>query len=67
MVLDTYAAVDPGTVVVKTLNTTVANVAMASSRGPDDFALRAECRRIESFKHLLNIINFSFITINETS
>jgi hypothetical protein len=42
VVLKSNAIVDPGTVVVKLLNTLVANVAVTAARGSNYFAVEAE-------------------------
>lgn len=42
MVFESNAIVDPGTVVVKLLNTLVANVAVAAARSSNYFAVKAE-------------------------
>lgn len=52
MVPDADTIIDPGTVMVKTLYTNVANGAMSASWCTDHFAVRAELGRIKG-KHQL--------------
>ena len=47
MVPNPHAVVDPRAVVVKTLNTHVANGAMSGPGGSNDLAVRAQLSRIE--------------------
>ena len=55
MVVDANAVVQPSAMVIKALNTDIADVAVAGARGTDDLAVGAELVRIELLQELKEI------------
>lgn len=47
MVADANTVVDPGAMMVESLNTDIADGTMPGSRGPDDLAVGAQVSRVE--------------------
>ena len=48
MIVNSYTVINPRTVVIVTLNTSIADITMARSERPDDFTVRAEQCRVEN-------------------
>jgi hypothetical protein len=57
------AVVDPGTVVVKSVDTSVAQAAVTSAGCPYDLAVRTYVMTLESFEHFFEVKGCQFIKV----